>query len=127
MSNICIKLDDKRHVNNWQVLGIKIGFTGKQLRGFKDPSGYSHAEIVLRKIETLKPNLLLTDMKLALKELKLVPGLSEAIANELKDFEGNFFSLVCVYLNELKLNKSRSKIQQKKKHADHFSYPRPYS
>lgn len=68
---------------------MKIGFKGKQLRAFSNPSGYSPADDVLRKIETLKPDLLLTDMTRTLGELNLEPGLPEVIANVLKDFEGN--------------------------------------
>ena len=88
MRTICIKLEDKHFVNNWQDLGIEIGVKGTQLRKFNNPSDYSPAEIVLRKIETLKPDLLLTDMKHTLGELKLEPGLADAIANVLKDLKG---------------------------------------
>ena len=88
LRTICIKLEDKHFVNNWQNLGIEIGMKGTQLRKFNNPSEYSPADVVLRKIETLKPDLLLTDMKRGLGGLNLEPGLADAIANVLNDFRG---------------------------------------
>ena len=88
MSNICIQLDDRRFVQNWYHLGLKIGIDGKQWQKLQDSSEYSPAEEVLNTIYTLAPDLLLTDMKDDLKTLKLVAGLEEPIANALGKFEG---------------------------------------
>ena len=88
LSNICIQLDDKRSVNNWHDLGLKIGLKGKQLRKFQEPSEDSPADVVLNMIYTLEPALLLTDMKDELQELNLDAGIHGAIANVLEHFEG---------------------------------------
>ena len=88
LSNICIQLDDKRFVKNWEDLGMKIGIKGNELRTFKNSSGDSPAEAVLNTIYTWQPDLLLTDMKEDLKKLNLVPGIDEAIANALQNFKG---------------------------------------
>ena len=88
MSNICIQLDDKRVVNNWYDLGLKIDINGKQLRALQDSSEYSPAEEVLNTIYTLQPDLLLTNMKEDLKTLNLVAGIEGNIAKALEKFKG---------------------------------------
>ena len=97
LSNICIQLDDRRFVQNWYHLGLKIGIDGKQLQKLQDSSENSPAEEVLNTIYTLAPDLLLTDMKDDLKTLNLVAGIEGTIANALGKFEGkkqNFQSQV---------------------------------
>ena len=88
LSIICIHLDDKRSGKNWYQLGIKIGIKGKALRKLQNPSEDSPADTVLRKIKTLKSDLLLTDMERDLKKLKIDKGTVEAIAIELHKFQG---------------------------------------
>ena len=88
LSNICIQLDDKRVVNNWYDLGLKIDINGKQLRALQDSSEYSPAEEVLNTIYTLQPDLLLTNMKEDLKTLNLVAGIEGNIAKALEKFKG---------------------------------------
>ena len=97
MSNICIQLDDKRFVNNWHDLGLKIGINGKQLRKLQDSSEFSPAEDVLNTIYTLEPDLLLTKMKDDLETLNLVAGINSNIANALGKFEGKKQYVVSIF------------------------------
>ena len=73
LNAVCLELDDKRGPVNWHDLGIKLGIPYGTLRKFKDSSGYSPSEVILRKIETLHPDLRIMTMEEALEELKLSP------------------------------------------------------
>lgn len=88
MSNICIRLDDKRGFKNWYDLGRMIGIKLKELKKFEDPSEDGPADTVLMKIKTLKSDLLLTDMVHDLQELNIDKGTVEEIAIELGKLPG---------------------------------------
>ncbi|PFX16436.1 hypothetical protein AWC38_SpisGene19292 [Stylophora pistillata] len=86
--NVCLNLDDMRSVSHWYHLGLKIGINGERLKSFKDPSEFSPSQAILEKIETLRPQLPLTEMQMVLKELeKWIPG----IGNVLNDLLGFFW------------------------------------
>ena len=84
MCTVCLNLDDQRSVKNWIHLGSKLGISGGTLRKFKDPSGFSPSEAILKKIKTLQPTLPITKIQAVLKELNL-----ETIANKLDSLRGN--------------------------------------
>lgn len=68
---VCLKLDDKRGPKNWHDLGICLGITAGVLWKFKDPSGCSPTEAILKKLETLHPDLRIMTMEAALEQLNL--------------------------------------------------------
>ena len=78
MNVVCLKLDDKRGPVNWHDLGIKLGIPYGTLRTFKDPSGYSPSKVILKKIETLHPDLRIMTMEAALEEINL-PAIARAL------------------------------------------------
>ncbi|XP_022804994.1 uncharacterized protein LOC111342212 isoform X3 [Stylophora pistillata] len=83
--NVCLNLDDMRSVSHWYHLGLKIGINGERLKSFKDPSEFSPSQAILEKIETLRPQLPLTEMQMVLKELeKWIPGIGNVL-NDLLD------------------------------------------
>lgn len=83
LCNVCLKLDDKRIINGWKDLGLKIDIDWATLQKFEAPSGDSPTEVILQKIETLKPSLPLEKIKEVLKNLKL-----PTIAAELNKLPG---------------------------------------
>lgn len=83
LCNVCLKLDDKRVINNWKDLGLKIGINGATLLSFKAPSDDSPTEVILKTIETLKPRLPIVKIKEVLKNLKL-----STVAAELNNLPG---------------------------------------
>jgi len=78
MNVVCLKLDDKRGPVNWHDVGIKLGIPYGTLRTFKDPSGYSPSKVILKKIETLHPDLRIMTMEAALEEINL-PAIARAL------------------------------------------------
>lgn len=81
LSIMCLKLDDKHSLDNWQDLGIKLSITGGTLWKFKDPSGDSPSETILRKIESLKPTLRITTLEAVFAEEQLnLPAIAEALS-----------------------------------------------
>ena len=71
----------------WNDLGMKLGISGGTLRTFTDPSGYSPSEVILRKMETLRPNLPITTIAAAVE--KEVPAAAKVL-NELPGMEHSF-------------------------------------
>lgn len=80
LSTVCIMLDDKDCPYNYKHLASRLGISASTLRKFKyGDSSESPSMVVLKKLETQKPNLSTDDMVVALNSLGL-----ETIAKELK-------------------------------------------
>ncbi|XP_078382169.1 uncharacterized protein LOC144664816 [Oculina patagonica] len=71
LCNVCLKLDDKHNPTNWKNLGLKLGINGATLRSLEDPSDDSPTEVILQKIESLRPSLPIVEMKEVLMNLNL--------------------------------------------------------
>ena len=81
LSIVCLKLDDKHSLDNWQDLGIKLGIKGGTLWKFKVPSGDSPSKAVLTQIESTKPALRITTLEAVFAEEELnLPAVVEVLS-----------------------------------------------
>ena len=125
LNAVCLKLDDMRGPIYWYHLGMKLGISGGTLRTFRDPSGYSPSEVILRKMETLRPNLSVTTIAAAAE--KEVPALAKVL-NELPGMEHSFqHSLLASVNNTFSQSSSHMLLRILQGHSTvHFGeYPCP--
>lgn len=104
LNAVCLKLDMRGPIN-WHYLGMKLGISGGTLRTFRDPSGCSPSEVILKKIATLRPNISTTTIAATVKEE--VPAVAK-ILNELSGMKHSFQHSLLASLNNTLFSQSSS-------------------
>ena len=80
----------------WKQLGMKLGISEGTLKKFRDPSGYSPSKAILRKMQTLRPNLPITTIAAAAE--KEVPAAAKVL-NEFPGMEHSFLHSLLASVN----------------------------
>ena len=105
LNAVCLKLDDMRGPINWYHLGMKLGISGGTLRTFRGPSGCSPSEVILRMIETLRPNISTTEIAATVEQE--VPAVAKVL-NELPGMKHSFQHSLLASINNTLFSQSSS-------------------